>query len=151
MSTQKKILFPATPVPTYVAKEKEISAKPRAGSSEDRVMSNIIGWLLQGGVMLSSAVIILGLILLAFTPQAFSQTSVKTFPHTLGMLWIGLQSGQAEAVITLGLLLLIATPVLRVAVSVVAFGLEHDWRYVVITLIVLAILIISFTIGRGGA
>ena len=101
--------------------------------------------------MLSSAIIILGLILLAFTPQAFSQVSVEMFPHTPGMLWTGLENWQAEAVITLGLLLLIATPVLRVAVSVVAFGLEHDWRYVVITLIVLAILIVSFTIGHGGA
>lgn len=151
MSTQKKILLSATPLPTYVPQEKESSVQHQAGSSEDRVMSNIIGWLLQGGVMLSSAVIILGLILLAFTPQAFSQASVETFPHTPGMLWTGLQNWQAEAVITLGLLLLIATPVLRVAVSVVAFGLEHDWRYVVITLIVLAILIISFTIGHGGA
>jgi uncharacterized membrane protein len=58
---------------------------------------------------------------------------------------------QPQAVITLGLLLLIATPVLRVAVSVVAFALEHDRRYVIITLIVMTILIISFTLGRGGA
>ena len=51
----------------------------------------------------------------------------------------------------LGLMLLVATPVLRVAVSVIAFGLERDMRYVIITLIVLAILITSFLLGRGGA
>jgi uncharacterized membrane protein len=46
----------------------------------------------------------------------------------------------ARAIIQLGLLLLIATPVARVAFSAVAFAIEHDYMYVVITLIVLAIL-----------
>ena len=76
---------------------------------------------------------------------------METFPHTIGTLWTGLLAWQPQAVITLGLLILIATPVLRVAVSVIAFWLEHDWRYVVITLIVLAILTVSFTLGRGRA
>jgi len=151
MSTQKKIPMSATPLTTYVVREKDISSKHHAGSSEDKVMSNIIGWLLQGGVTLSSAIIIFGLILLFFSSHAFSQASVETFPHTIGTLWTGLLAWQPQAVITLGLLILIATPVLRVAVSVIAFWLEHDWRYVVITLIVLAILTVSFTLGRGGA
>ncbi|MGH2509954.1 MAG: DUF1634 domain-containing protein [Ktedonobacteraceae bacterium] len=51
--------------------------------------------------------------------------------------------------IALGLLLLLATPVIRVAASIVAFGLEHDRRYVIITTIVLAILCLSFLIGKG--
>jgi uncharacterized membrane protein len=45
----------------------------------------------------------------------------------------------------LGLLLLIATPVARVAFSVIGFALEKDWMYVVITLIVLALLIYSLS------
>jgi len=51
----------------------------------------------------------------------------------------------AHGIIQLGLLLLIATPVARVAFSVVAFAAERDWLYVAITLIVLAILIYSLT------
>jgi len=47
----------------------------------------------------------------------------------------------------LGLLLLIATPVLRVMVSVVAFALERDRRFVLITGAVLCVLIGSFAIG----
>jgi uncharacterized membrane protein len=47
----------------------------------------------------------------------------------------------------LGLLLLIATPVLRVAVSAIGFALEHDKRFVVITLVVLAVLVGSFAVG----
>jgi len=47
----------------------------------------------------------------------------------------------------LGVLLLIATPVLRVAVSVIGFAIGHDRRFVVITLAVLAVLIGSFAVG----
>ena len=50
--------------------------------------------------------------------------------------------------ITLGLFLLIATPVTRVGISIVVFLLERDRRYVVITLLVLTILLFSiFFVG----
>ena len=47
----------------------------------------------------------------------------------------------ARCVIQLGLLLLIATPVARVAFSVFAFAKQRDWTFVVITLIVLGLLL----------
>jgi uncharacterized membrane protein len=40
-------------------------------------------------------------------------------------------------------LLLIATPIARVAFSLVGFAMEHDRRYVVITSIVLVVLVYS--------
>ena len=46
-----------------------------------------------------------------------------------------------------GVLLLVATPVLRVTVSVVGFALERDRRFVIITALVLAVLLGSFAIG----
>jgi uncharacterized membrane protein len=52
-------------------------------------------------------------------------------------------------VIQFGLLLLIATPVARVLFSVLGFGLERDWMYVVITLLVLALLIYTLTSRSG--
>lgn len=114
-------------------------------------MSSVIGWILQGGVLISSAVIIIGLILLPFHPGGLSTQRIETFPHTFGQLWPELAVFHPQAIIVLGLLLLIATPVIRVAASVVAFGLEHDRRFVIITLIVLGILIASFFLGKGGA
>lgn len=48
-----------------------------------------------------------------------------------------------RAVIQFGLLLLIATPVARVAFSLMAFALEKDRTYMIVTAIVLAILIYS--------
>jgi uncharacterized membrane protein len=55
----------------------------------------------------------------------------------------GALAGSGSAIIELGLLLLIATPVARVAFSAVAFALERDYLYVVITLIVLVVLLYS--------
>jgi uncharacterized membrane protein len=51
-------------------------------------------------------------------------------------------------VVTLGLLLLVATPVLRVAVSMVAFALQHDRTYTVISALVLLVLLMAFLLGK---
>ncbi len=48
----------------------------------------------------------------------------------------------------LGIVVLVATPVVRVAASVVAFTLEGDRLYAVITLVVLAILLTSLLVLR---
>jgi uncharacterized membrane protein len=46
------------------------------------------------------------------------------------------------------LLLLIATPIARVAFSIAGFLIERDWLYVAFTVIVLVILLYSF-VGSG--
>ena len=46
--------------------------------------------------------------------------------------------------------MLISIPALRVAVSVVAFALGHDWVYVLITAFVLLVLLLSFAVGEAG-
>jgi uncharacterized membrane protein len=51
--------------------------------------------------------------------------------------------------IQLGLLILIATPIARVAFSVVAFLYQRDWMYVAVTLMVLGLLVYSL-FGGGG-
>ena len=72
------------------------------------------------------------------------------FPHTVPTVIRGLQHSQGRAFVMLGLLLLIATPVLRVAVSVLAFVYQRDRLFVVITSIVLALLLTSFVLGKAG-
>jgi uncharacterized membrane protein len=52
-----------------------------------------------------------------------------------------------RSIIQLGLLLLIATPILRVAFSLVGFAIERDRAYVIITSIVLAVLLYSLISG----
>ncbi len=51
--------------------------------------------------------------------------------------------------IQMGLVILVATPVMRVAVSAYAFVRQRDWTYVVITLAVLAVLTYGLLGGIG--
>src|SRR5690349_8831819 len=50
---------------------------------------------------------------------------------------------QSDAIIQLGLLLLIATPIARVALAALGFLLEKDYLYVTVSFLVLAILMFS--------
>ena len=110
----------------------------------------ITGWILRSGVILSASITLLGLLLMLTHPGGISEQSLHLFPQTLGQVWLGLMTLQPQAIIALGLLLLIATPVLSVTAALVGFALEHDRSYVVIALIVLATLVMSFWLGKAG-
>lgn len=105
----------------------------------------VISYVLRGGVLVSAAVIVVGVALYYMRPHQTSVSAV-TYPHTLGDVFPSVASGSPEGIIVLGLLILLATPVARVAVSIGAFALERDWLYVVITTIVLALLLSSILI-----
>jgi uncharacterized membrane protein len=131
------------------------AAAQRAQTNRDALLQQselIISNVLRGGVLLSAAVILLGTILFYIRWVGSSHsTNAASFPHSLVAVGQGLAHGDPLAIIALGLLMLLATPVLRVAVSVITFGLERDWLYTAITLLVLAILVLSFLFGKGGA
>jgi len=56
-------------------------------------------------------------------------------------------SGDATGIVQLGLLLLILTPIVRVAFTLVAFVLQRDGTYIVVTTIVLALLLFGLVFG----
>lgn len=129
-------------------KEAAMKAEPMFTSQKRRGVdtASIIGWVLQGGVIASATVIICGLLLSLVTG-----TQTYTMPTSIEQFGSSLFTFQPQAIIILGILLLIATPVLRVAISIFAFWLERDLKFVVITTLVLLILITSFLLGKGGA
>lgn len=51
--------------------------------------------------------------------------------------------------LTLGLLVLVATPIMRVIGSTFAFLYERDWRYALITFVVLVVVTLSLLLGQG--
>ncbi len=72
-------------------------------------------------------------------------TSASTsFPHSFGALGRALAHDQGRGVVVLGVLILILTPVLRVAVGVVSFAYEKDAPMALVTLFVLVVLVGSF-------
>ncbi len=112
-----------------------------------------ISYVLRWGVVLSAVIIGVGVVAFYVRYSSAAERTIhdQTYPHTLAAVGSGLAHGDPLAIITLGLLVLLATPVLRVLVSIVAFALEHDWLYVGITTVVFIILLVSFVLSRGGA
>jgi len=111
----------------------------------------IISSVLRGGVILSATVIAIGVAAYYLAgASAVRYPHGLRFPDSIPTLWLGLTHGDPLAIIALGLIFLLITPVLRVAVSVLAFAAARDLLYVAITLLVLLILISSFLLGLGG-
>jgi uncharacterized membrane protein len=114
----------------------------------DRRLESIISALLRTGVMVSAAVVLLGGICF-LSKHGRQQPEYHVFHATAATYRDALATIHAagpsdcEAVIQLGLLLLILTPVARVAFSLAGFALERDGTYVALTALVLAILIYS--------
>ena len=125
---------------------------PTREDAKMRGTERLISAVLRGGVFLSGGVTLLGVILFFIQErgQALGDVTKLRYPQTLGEVVAGVRHGSAVAIIVLGLLLLIATPVTRIAVSILAFANERDWRYVAITTVVLVILLISFLLGKAG-
>ena len=121
---------------------------PARGLTPELVISAV----LRGGVLLSAALIALGTAMYFWQAlTGHGGAGEGSFPHTLGATLAGVAAGSPAAVIVLGLLVLLATPLLRIIVSIAIFARQRDWLYVAITLLVLAILLFSFALGKGGA
>jgi uncharacterized membrane protein len=119
-----------------------------------------ISTLLRIGVLASLLIVLVGTVV-TFVHHPHYLTSRRDlvrltrpgaeFPHSVPSVIHGLGHSQGRAIVMTGLLLLIATPVLRVAISVLAFVYQRDRTFVVITSVVLALLLASFVLGFGGA
>ena len=127
-------------------------------------MELTISHILRAGVSISFITILFGVILMVVTKSTgydqagtyhlrnvlqYHLHSSQEFPCTVPGVTLGTLSLKPFAVIMLGVLLLIATPVVRVAASMIAFAREGDRPYVAITLYVLIVLIGSFLLGRS--
>jgi uncharacterized membrane protein len=116
--------------------------------SDDSVIDARIGMLLRTGTLVSASVILLGGVVF-LTRHGRSMIDYRAFHgdpaglNTLVGIASGVMHGHALAIVQLGLVLLIATPIARVVFSVYAFLGECDYLYVVISSIVLAVLLSS--------
>jgi uncharacterized membrane protein len=120
----------------------------------DQQVDEIIGALLRYGVLLSASVVAAGgiwyLIQYGATPPGYHVfRGEPEYLRHLGGIVSGISGFHCRRMIQLGIVLLIATPVARVAFSVAAFALQRDRTYVAITLIVLAVLLFSLWGSRS--
>jgi uncharacterized membrane protein len=119
---------------------------PRAGAIDDAQMEAIMGRLLQTGVLLAATVVLAGGVMYLFE-HAGAYPNYRVFTaepialrHPAALLR-GIARGDASAILRLGILLLVATPICRVIFAVIAFTLERDRLYVAISVTVLAVLL----------
>ncbi len=114
----------------------------------DRRLEGIIGQLLRAGVLLAAAIVTAGGVSYLVQHHA-DRVNYRTFVaggqsvRTLPGIVASAAHFDSEGLIQFGLLLLIATPVARVAIALVGFALERDRLYTVVSLTVLLILALS--------
>lgn len=111
------------------------------------VVEDFISQSLRWGVVISALIIALGLVTYLFTGN--SGYPAGFFPTSILQVLKDVTRFKSFAIIDLGLLLLIATPIFRVAASIIAFIFDRDRPYVLITTYVLIMLILSLLLGKA--
>lgn len=116
--------------------------------ASEQQLEQLLSNLLKYGVLIASAIVLVGGVLYLIRYGAepadyqFFRGEPSEFRSPVGVVW-AVFSGSRCGIIQLGLLLLVATPIARVAISLLAFLRQRDFTYVILTLFVLAGLIYS--------
>ena len=113
-----------------------------------------LGRVLRGGVVASASLLVLGLLWGGATGDlggghAALEREVHgtaRHPASLSAVVDGLAHGRPDALLTVGLLVLVATPIVRVVVAGFTFRRQGDRAFTVIAGLVLALLAVSFVL-----
>jgi uncharacterized membrane protein len=130
-----------------VAEELDATVGPRDPDLTDReqhdvvLVRHIVQWLLRIGLALSIVLMAVGLVMKFVTGDHHS-ASVHLFELTRSM-----RTG--DRLMAIGILVLAATPALRVVSLVVLWSWERDWRFVTIAFVVMLTLAAAVVIGHG--
>ena len=115
-------------------------------------MEQMVGNLLRIGVLIAAAVTIVGGIAFmihhgSLIPDHSVFRGQPAMLSSVSGVISGVLALEPAAIVQLGIVLLIATPVARVLLTLVAFAVQRDWMYVLISAIVLALLAYSLLVG----
>jgi uncharacterized membrane protein len=118
-----------------------LPASVLAGQTRD--LNNAVHRILVVGLLLSTALLLIGLLLDLLTAQALPSAALlpaEAFQRVLEL--------NPSGFLSLGLLALMFTPVVRVIGSIVVFLWERDWLYFGVTVFVFTIMLLSVIFGR---
>jgi len=122
---------------------------------KDTDMQLLLSQVLRAGTVISISIVFLGGIIYMFR-HGHAVPDYRVFKgnpdfvqHASGIFY-GITHIKGQAIIQLGIILLIATPILRVIFSAIGFVLERDYMYLGISLAVLGIIFISMLSGHAG-
>ena len=111
---------------------------------EQRDLNKIVHGVLMVGLLISTLLMLVGVGL-----DLLFQRDLSAAIPDLGEVAGRVLAFRPSGFLALGLLVLIATPILRVVSSIGAFVYERDWRFASLTIAVLAVLLIGLLLGRG--
>ena len=126
------------------------SASKQSISEELNVYADVYKVLL-GGMIVSTALFAVGIVRALVHPQyvPLSPEWIKQHYHWRAIVE-GVRSFDPTVIMMIATVLLILTPVVRVIVSVYAFAVDHDRKFVIVTLIVLSVIILTIVLGLFG-
>lgn len=122
-----------------------------SGQPADERLERALSLVLVVGVVISAALIAAGFaasFAVGWTGSLLGQSASAPPTTDFSALLPRLLALQPLAISQLGLLVLVLTPVVRVAASLLAFAVERDWLYVAVSTAVLVLLIISLVALR---
>jgi uncharacterized membrane protein len=114
----------------------------------EETSERVIAGVLRYGSLISTLTMALGLGLMLVRGPAVSLPVYHRI--RLSLLVSGLIRFDPAALTELGILLLLFTPVFRIIVAVVTFALERDAKYVLISLSVLVVVLLSLSLAIQG-
>ena len=115
----------------------------------DKTLQILLGRALQAGIIISISLILLGgIIYLVQNGERHFNYEYFTAKISISSILRGLSHFESKSIIYLGIVFLIATPVLRVALSALGFVMEKDILYTAITVVVLLIILYSVLNGH---
>ena len=123
--------------------------KTRSGIYLESLIANVLRY----GVLLSTAIIALGVLLSPFRfgtypgcPSSLEEVCATNFGRptaSMGEVFTGLLTLNPLSIIETGVLVLLAIPFFRVGAGGVMYALERKWTYVAISVLVFLVLLIS--------
>ena len=97
---------------------------------------------LRYGALISTLIMAVGSVLAAIRGIGLVATSHSIHP---GVLLSNVLHFDPLAITEFGILLLLFTPIVRIVVALLGFAMERDWKYTLISLGVLAIVLLSIS------
>ena len=121
----------------------------RSPGTEER-LDSMVSFVLRLGVNLAAAIVLVGAVVFLYRhghelPHYAVFRGEPSDLRTIGGIFRDAAALSGRGLIQLGLLVLVATPVARVALSLVVFAVQRDRTYVVVTLVVLVLLLLSLS------
>ena len=140
-----------------VGEEPSAVALPMEPGAVPLVPELLISDLLRYGVLASMALVTLGTVItflrhpdyLVSTEVLERLTAPHPVPHGLAEVVAGAMAASGQSLVMAGLLVMMAVPVMRVALSLLIFRQQKDRLYVAITTTVLGLLVLSFLLGAA--